>query len=341
MGEARVTIVDVARRAGVSIKTVSRVINREPHVRPPLREKVELAISKLGYVPNSAARALSGSRSFVVAALFSNPSLHYIAELQKGALRICRERGYHLVIEQVDDSDPAYLDYLDRFLQGVRLDGVILSPPLTDDAGVMERLDGMGIPYVRIAPLSDVDRSHALFSDDRSGAALLARHLASLGHRRFGLVTGPDTHLASYERRQGFLDELAVAGFGKDAVEVIQGDYSYDSGMAAGIELLAKRAPVTAVFSCNDDMASAVIAAATRLGVKVPDELSVVGFDDSPVATQIWPPITTIRQPIADMSAEAARLLIDRVEARPCVSLRFEISLVDRKSTGINKALVR
>ena len=171
----RVTIVEVAKLAGVSIKTVSRVINREPHVRPALREKVERAITRLGFVTNAAARALSGNRSFVVAAFYRNPSLYYISELQKGAMRVCRQQGYHLMIEEVDTGTPEQLQGFDGFLRDVRLDGAILSPPVTDDATVLQRLDAAGVPYVRLAPLTDAARSHAIFSDDEGGAALLAR----------------------------------------------------------------------------------------------------------------------------------------------------------------------
>lgn len=337
----RVTIVEVAKLAGVSIKTVSRVINREPHVRPALREKVERTIQRLGFVPNAAARALSGSRSFVIAAFYRNPSLYYISELQKGAMRVCRERGYHLMIEEVDTGSPAQLQGFEAFLRGVRLDGAILSPPVTDDAQVLARLEAAGIPYVRLAPLTEAARSHAIFSDDVGGAALLARHLWSLGHRRIGLVAGPPAHLASHDRRQGFLAELARCGVAAEAVQVVAGDFSFASGMSAGIELLAREPRVTAVFACNDDMASGVMAAAARLGLAVPEAISVVGYDDSPIATQVWPPITTVRQPIGDMAAEAARLLIAAEQATPAVVERFGIELVDRRSTAVNREIKR
>jgi LacI family transcriptional regulator len=337
----RITIVDVARDAGVSIKTVSRVINHEPHVRPTVQEKVARSISRLGYVPNAAARALSGSRSFVIAAFFRNPSLYYISELQKGAMRVCRENGYHLLIEEVDGSSAERLRDFDQFLRSVRLDGAILSPPVTDDAEVLARLDAAGIAYVRLAPLKQAGRSHALFSDDRGGAALLARHLLAMGHRRIGIVAGPEGHLASRDRRAGFLEELERCGFENGSVEIVPGDFSFDAGMAAGIELLARQPRVTAIFACNDDMASGVVAAAARLGVPVPDAVSVVGYDDSPVATQVWPPITTIRQPVSNMAAEAARLLIAPGDTEKRVAMRFGIELVDRKSTGLNKDLIR
>jgi LacI family transcriptional regulator len=337
----RVTIVEVAKLAGVSIKTVSRVINREPHVRPAVQEKVERAIAKLGYVPNAAARALSGSRSFVIAAFYRNPSLYYISELQKGAMRVCREHGYHLIIEEVESDSAEQLREFEHFLRSVRLDGAILSPPVTDDIAVLARLDAAGIAYVRLAPATVADRSHALFSDDEAGAALLARHLWSLGHRRIGLVTGPAAHLASRDRRSGFLDELERCGLSRKAVEIVPGDFSFDAGMAAGIQLLTRTPRVTAIFACNDDMASGVVAAAARLGIAVPDAVSVVGYDDSSVATQVWPPLTTIRQPIGDMAAQAARLLIGRKAVDPPVTERFGVQLIDRKSTGINRELVR
>ncbi len=337
----RVTIVEVAKLAGVSIKTVSRVINREPHVRPALREKVERAVTRLGFVPNAAARALSGSRSYAIAALYRNPSLYYISELQKGALRVCRQRGYHLMIEEVATDTAEQRGNFEAFLRGVQLDGAILSPPLTDDSPVLRRLDAAGIPYVRLAPSADPLRSPAIFSDDGGGAALLARHLLGLGHRRIGLVAGPEDHLASRDRRSGFLAELERGGVSAERVQCVPGDFSFASGMAAGIELLAREPRVTAVFACNDDMASGVLAAAARLGVAVPEALSVVGYDDSPIATQVWPPITTVRQPIGDMAAEAARLLIEQESSVQPVTQRYGIEFIDRRSTAINCELKR
>jgi LacI family transcriptional regulator len=337
----RVTIVEVARQAGVSIKTVSRVINRQPHVRPALREKVEKAIARLGFVPNAAARALSGSRSFVIAAFYRNPSLYYISELQKGAMRVCRQRGYHLMIEEVATDTAVQRKHFEDFLRGVRLDGAILSPPLSDDAEVLRRLQAAGIPFARLAPMRDAERSHAIFSDDEGGAALLARHLWNLGHRRIGFVAGPPGHLASQDRRKGFLQELARCGLPVKAVQIVDGDFSFAAGMAAGIDLLAREPRVTAVFACNDDMACGVMAAAARLGIAVPEAVSIVGYDDSPIAVQVWPPITTVRQPISDMAAEAARLLIAQDSAGAGVMERFGIELIDRRSTAVNRELKR
>jgi len=337
----RITIVDVAQAAGVSVKTVSRVINREAHVREKLVSRVEAVIASLGYVPNSAARSLAGARSFVIGAFFDNPSPFYLANLQAGAMRACRAAGYHLVIEQLDLNDEAAFLQFEQTLRTVRLDGVILSPPVTDHPKVLALLEARGIPCVRLAPLMQPERAPALWADDAAGAAAMARHLCELGHRRIGFVAGPPDHAASVQRRTGFFDELERRGIPVASVVVVDGDFSFESGMAAGLELFGAHRGLTAVFASNDDMAAGVLGAATRLGIRVPNDVSVAGFDDSPAATFTWPQITTVRQPIADMSAAAARMLIDKDTGSSPVSAPFEVVLMPRGSTGLNRQLVQ
>lgn len=341
MARTRITIVNVAEAAGVSVKTVSRVINREPHVRQKLIDKVQNAIDQLGFVPNAAARSLAGVRSFMIAAFYDNPSLYYIFEIQSGAMRACRAAGYHLIVEKTVLETPGELANFEQMLRSARLDGVVLSPPVTDDPRVLDRLDAYKIPYVRLSPLLCPDRSPAIYSNDVEGAAAVARHLWQLGHRRMAFVAGPDSHLASSLRHDGFLAELERHGLDRESVEIARGDFSFESGMVAGIDLLGRKPAPTAIFAANDDMAAGVAAAAGRLGVRVPDEISIVGFDDSPIATLIWPPITTIRQPIADMAAEAARMLIAGIGHDSPSIKRFPVRLVERKSTGVNREIVR
>lgn len=341
MSESRVTIVDVAKAAGVSLKTVSRVINREPYVRPALAAKVRGVIDRLGYVPNTAARSLAGARSFMIAALYNNPSPHYIHELQIGAMQACRAAGYHLIVEQIAQGEALDVAAVDDMLRSVRLDGVILSPPVTDCAPILERLDAHGIPFVRLSPLTVPDRSPAIYSNDAEGAGAVARHLWALGHRRIGFIAGPKDHLASRLRYEGFTDALAACGLAHTAVHVIEADFSFASGMTAGIALLAAEPQVTAIFAANDDMAAGVVAAAARLDIRIPEDLSLVGFDDSPVATLVWPPITTVHQPIAAMAMAAARLLIERGDASLAAGKSFDVELIERKSTGVSPDIIR
>ena len=326
----KITIVEVASAAGVSVKTVSRVINRERHVRAAVTERVEEAIRKLGYVPNLAARSLSGSRSFMIGAFYDNPSPFYLASLQAGAMEACRELGYHLVIERLDLSEPQ--PPIEDILRTARLDGVILSPPLTDHAQLLANLEERQIPVVRLSPLADPDCSPAIFSNDEDGAYQVAEHLLSVGHKRFAFIAGPETHLATSLRRKGFYAALAKSGIDEESVRSVAGDFSFQSGMDAGIALL-REGYATAIFASNDDMAAGVIAAAAQLGVKIPDEVSLAGFDDSPIATLVWPPLTTVRQPIAEMSAVAARMLIES-RSDPTECWHADVELVVRGSTA-------
>lgn len=330
---SRVTIHDVAAAAAVSIKTVSRVINREPNVRPAVQTRVEAAIRKLGYVPNRAARSLAGARSFVIGAIFDNPNPHYIIAVQRGAMATCRQSGYHLAIEEVNTAKNAAAQ-MRAMLATARLDGVILSPPVTDCAAVLDALDAKNIPYVRLMPATAKGRSPVIISDDASAASQAARHLWDLGHRRIAVIAGPDGHSASALRLAGFRHGIAAAGGDAHQVRVVKGDFTFRSGLAAGHTLLAEKNHPTAIFASNDDMAAGIYSAAAQLGLRIPDDVSVVGYDDSPVAELVWPPLTTVRQPVAEMAAEAARLLIEGRGSDAPHTFELPYKMIMRGSTG-------
>ena len=330
----RSTIMDVADRAGASIKTVSRVINGEPHVRPAMRAKIEAAIAALEFVPNSAARSLASTKSFVIGAFFDNPSPSYIVALQRGAMAACREAGFHLVVEEVDSSATDLAGQMRDMLANSRLDGVILSPPLTDNPVVLDAIEAKGLHYVRLAPVSFHGRSSSVTIDDRAAAVEIARHLWSLGHRSFAVVTGPESHGCSAPRLEGFLESISALGGDPQQVRLAPGDFSFRSGMEAGHRLLAAPNRPTAIFASNDDMAAGVLAAAGKLELQVPRDISVVGYDDSAIAEQVWPPLTTIRQPIALMAAESARLLIEPGKSRQIHEVPTAFEMVVRGSTG-------
>ena len=330
-----VTINDVAALAGVSTKTVSRVINREPHVRPELRDRVAEAVRSLNFQPNVAARALAGSRAYLLGLCYDNPSPGYVSAIQVGALHACREAGYHLLVEQIDSLGRAGADQLDALLQAVKMDGLILSPPVCDRADLLDLLESRGTPFVRIAPAGDFERAPYVHMDDRKAAFDMTRLLQSLGHRRIGFVRGPLDHSAAPLRQQGFLDAMADAGLPVRPEWVVSGAFSFRSGVGAAERLLSLPERPTAIFASNDDMALGVMAAANRLGLSLPDELSVAGFDDSPIAQVVWPQLTTIRQPVEAMARAAAGMLAEglgRVQAPLARLLDFE--LVVRGSTG-------
>jgi LacI family transcriptional regulator len=336
---ASVTIHHVARRAQVSIKTVSRVLNLEPNVRADTRAKVLAAVEALQYRPNQSARSLAGSRSFLICLFYDNPSPAYVSDVQVGVISRCREAGYHLIVEPIDSAAPDLGRQVRATLSTLKVDGVILTPPVSDNADVLAALDESGAPYVRIAPQSDLDRAAYVHMDDRGAAREMTRLLIEAGHRDIGFIKGHPDHGASHLRYQGYVDALEEHGLTLRPEHVVQGYFSFQSGREAAQELLSQSGRPTAIFASNDDMALGVIAVAGRVGVNVPHQLSVVGFDDTPGAQIVWPQLTTVRQPIEEMAAAAADLLISG-QARssderpgPAPSRLLEFEIIRREST--------
>ncbi len=304
------TIKEVAELAGVSQMTVSRVLNRREAVKEATRTRVEDAIRELNYRPNLLARGLAGGKSLFIGLVFHNPSNTYLGELLVGALQSCRDEGHHLVIEDftsgdIKESGPVIVERL----SGAGLDGVIVAPPISEDDDILDALVAAQIVTVLIAP-KDVSKTDISVSiDDAKAAEEMTDHILDHGHRKIGFIRGPDNQSSSRRRFRGFKSAMARHGMTIDDSWIVRGDYTYRSGMLAAEALLALPNRPTAIFASNDDMAAGVVASAQRLGVKVPDDLSVVGFDDTMFATSIWPQLTTVRQPIAEMAAESVRLL--------------------------------
>ena len=331
-----ITIKDVAARAGVSPKTVSRVINGEQHVRPEIRERVTRVVAELDYRPNAFARGLSSSRSFLVGLFFDNPVSGYAADVQRGALERCRAYSHHLVIETVERERPDWLAQIDGTLRELRLSGAILAPPLCDWMDLLDLFDSYAIPVVRLAPVAALERSAQVRIDDRAAAREMTEKLIALGHRDIAFIRGNPTHSAASHRWQGFADATTAAGITVPTRRVLQGDFSFKTGLAAAEAILSADDRPTAIFASNDEMALAALVVAMRHGIVVPDMLSVVGFDDAPIARMAWPQLTTVHQPNAEMAAAAVDLLIGtpRSEngANACVELGY--SLIDRPSSG-------
>jgi len=307
------TIHDVARYAGVSPMTVSRVINGEKNVRDSTRQAVNAAIRHLNYAPNPAARSLAGADLVRIGLLYSNPSAAYLSEFLVGSLDQCSRANIQLIVEKCDE--PGAQAAATR-LVGSGIDGIILPPPLCDVAEVIRALAEANVPAVAVAtgkPPADVS---AVRIDDFAAAQAMTRHLIGLGHRRIGFIKGHPNQTASRQRLEGHLAALAEAGVAADDGLIAQGYFSYRSGFEAADQLLAGPAGPTAIFASNDDMAAAAVSVAHRRGLDVPGDLTVVGFDDSAIATTVWPELTTIRQPIADMSRQAVTLLADEIRSR-------------------------
>ncbi|WP_395336086.1 LacI family DNA-binding transcriptional regulator [Novosphingobium sp. BL-8H] len=323
------SIRDVAAVAGVSIKTVSRVVNKAPNVSETVRERVSAAISKLGYRPNQSARRLAGGRSFMLAFLYNNPTPGYTAALQIGAANRCRDLGYHLVVEPMPLSGEARFEILDRLVAALRPDGVFVAPPLSDDKALLQKLAEFKLPCARLAG-SIVAESFNIPTPERAAGRMIADHLIGLGHRRIGVITPPADHRAALARVEGFKDGLAAAGLPVGNDMFVRGGFDFASGLEVGEALLKRDAPPTAIFATNDAMALGVLTFAHRQGLSVPDDLSVVGFDDTPASATAWPPLTTVRQPLEEMG----RAVVDALVAEPDEAPVFRFELICRESSG-------
>lgn len=329
----RPTIIDVARHAGVSWKTVARVVNREAGVRADTIARVEAAIAALAYRPNTAARALAAERTFLIGVLSAALSAHYSVAFSRGAAEICRQRGYHLVLEHIDLDDADVAGQVDRMLRTADFHGVIVPPPLCNSATLLATLARCQVPAVLIDP---IDRDCGLpfvQIDDDAGIEDLVGHAIGLGHRTFAMVEGPPDHRAAATRRAAF--QLAVTRHGGTICRTEPGAFTFASGFAAGQRLFAHGPRASFVFAANDDMAAGVIAAAGQAGIRVPDQLSVAGFDDSDVAQLVWPPLTTLRQPIAQIAATAVDMLTRGAKDAPLTGAHFDVELTIRASTAM------
>lgn len=333
----RPTINDIARMAEVSKKTVSRVLNKSPFVSPDTRAKVEEIIGRTGYIPDPQARGLAFRRSFLVGIIYDNPNPQYVVNMQQGILDGLRGLGYELVIHPCDRRSRNYLTDVRNFVERQKLFGVVLPPSVSEDEQLARLLDELKCFYIRIAsvPLDRPERM--IVSHDRRGGEAAARHLIELGHRRIGFVSGPPTFRSSHERRAGLEDGLAAAKLHLSPEFIAEGAYTYDSGLACGAALLARAERPTAVFCANDEMAVGLLQAARRAGLRVPQDLSVVGFDDFQVASQVSPTLTTLRTPTRDIGRLAALKLFALAEEREAPEIDEEslvMRLVVRESTG-------
>nr|AQQ74456.1 hypothetical protein [uncultured bacterium] len=333
---SKATIDDVAELAGVSIKTVSRVVNNEPNVRAATREKVETAIAALNYRPNLSARGLAGNKSYVLALVYGHPGAHYVLDIQEGVLEICRPQGYDLVVHPAIYKDKNLTKDISEFILEKRIDGVMLTPPISDHVGVINSLRKHNIPMVRVAPTENKSLTPYVETNDREAAYDMTCHLIALGHERIGFIAGHPDHRAISLRLEGYKAALIENQIAIDKTLIEQGDNSFESGEEAARRLLALEQKPTAVFAANDDMAAGVIMAAHKMNLKIPQQISVCGFDDTPVAHQLWPALTTIKQPIRAMAKKATELLLKQIKGKD-VQLPASIltsTLIVRESTG-------
>lgn len=306
----KLTINDIASMAGVSKKTVSRVINRSPLLNQETRDKVEAIIRETGYVPNPQARALALGRNFLIGLIYDNPNAQMILSMQKGILEALHGTEFELVIRPVDRGSNLVMDDIRSFVTRQRLFGVVILPPMSENDALARMLDEEGCRYVRMGSAVLDDPEHMVASNDREAVADAVRYLIAQGHRRIGLVAGPHGFRSAQERREGFELALAEAGISLPRSLVADGQYTFETGLSASESLLDLSPRPTAIFASNDEMAAGVLYAARLRGIAVPEELSIIGFDDTPVTTRVWPPLTTVRWPIVAMGRAAALKLI-------------------------------
>lgn len=339
---ARVTASDVAALAGVSPMTVSRVINGERSVRESTRTAVEKAIRRLGYYPNKAARSLASASQMKIGLLSIHPNSTYLGAILLGALEQARQSDTQVVIIEYEPQSDA--QKLIRSIRQGGLDGLLVAPPVADDPEFMKRLRKAVTAVVTIGTQNlEMDFS-SVYVDDFKAARAMVRHIIRLGHRRIGLIKGGVQHLSSRMREEGYRDALLEAGLPVDEALIVQGDYSYRSGLGATDALLNLQPPPTAIFASNDDMAAAAISTAHRHHIDVPEGLTVCGFDDTTLATTVWPEITTIHQPLANMARACLEILEQEIRSRrsggePQPEHRdFPFRLVQRQSDAAPRA---
>jgi LacI family transcriptional regulator len=339
-----VTIRHVAADAGVSLQTVSRVINDGPNVRPEMRERVQASIDRLGYVPSIAAQRMSGSRSYLILAFNdrdrtiadwrARQGTDWVDQMLLGGMLKCAEHGYRMIFELVD----THSDHVERELLGaiaaLQPDGIILTPPHSDNPQIVALLDEQGIPFARIGS-KDTRAGIAILMDDEGSARRATQHLIGHGHRRIGFIAGSSDYALSGWRVDGWRAAMAEAGLETEGL-LAQGDFSAASGAAAARTLLARRPRPTAIIASNDQMALATLEVGIASGLSVPRDLSLISFDNTPLAHFTRPPLTAIDQPVAATTSKAVELIIaaQKGEPAPRTPTIIPSLLVERESVA-------
>lgn len=300
--------------SGVSPKTVSRALNDEPHVSARVRQLVKEAAAKLDYHPNLTAQSLIARRSFLIGLTYERPSPSYVVDLQNGALDRMQSGRYRLIVLPFSRVSER-LEELGRLLLSAGLDGVLLAPPACDQLELLDLLDRQGLAYARITPQKALERGIVITMDEVAAAHAVASHVLELGHRRVGVILGDPSHAASMARMEGYRRAFAEHGATLDEDLIVTGDFTYAVGYDVALDLLRRRPVPTAILAQNDDMAVAALGAARALGLSVPGDISIAGFDDSEVSRTTWPQLTTVRQPVSAMAWDATDRLIGKLDA--------------------------
>lgn len=334
MATRKVNIGDVARRAGVSRKTVSRVVNGEAYVSDDLRKRVEKVVAQLNYRPDRQARSLRSGKSFHLAFVYQSPSSYFVISLVEGIRASCQAAGYELVLHETEAKGSRLVLSVLEFAERERLAGLVMMPPMSDDEQLLAALEEENFSYARIAPGQPRPGGLDIWTTDREAGMAMTQHLLELGHRRIAFISGHPDHVAMARRLEGA--EAALRECPDDCADllVVSGRNTFESGQLAARKILAQEPRPTAVFAANDDMAAGVIFEAQDQGLRIPDDLSVAGFDDTLLAAHIWPGLSTVRQPLRAMGATVTRNLIEHLAGREGdTDAALPAELVLRRST--------
>ncbi|MBI0476439.1 LacI family DNA-binding transcriptional regulator [Sphingomonas sp. MA1305] len=337
-----VTIRHVAADAGVSLQTVSRVINKEPNVRPEMMARVQDSIARLGYVPSIAAQRMAGSRSYLIVALNDRErtiagwrdrqGTDWVDQMLLGGMLTCAEHGYRMIVELVD----THSDHIERELlaaiAAIQPDGVILTPPHSENPLITRLLEEHRIAFARIGS-RNAGPGFAVAMDEAGAARIATEHLIALGHRRIGFIAGPDEYELSGWRTDGWRTTMVDAGLPTDGL-LAAGDFGFASGRAAAAALLGSAVPPTAIIACSDQMTLATLELARERGLDVPGDLSILCFDDTPIVRFVHPPLTAIVQPIAEVTARAVEQVIGDQSGDVAEPIIVPATLAVRASTG-------
>lgn len=336
----KATINDVAKQAGVSIKTVSRVMNNEPSVRAPTREKVMAAVEALNYQPNLAARNLAGSKAYSIGFVYDNPNAYYVIDMQNGILSACKKQGFELVIHPCDSTNENTIDEITTMVKTSRIAGLVLTPPFSEMPEFVEKIKELDVSVVRImsGDVAPDELTPCVMINDHKAAYSITQHLVDLGHTKISFIAGGKEHKSTIERLNGYKQALTDNKIAIKDEYIVEGEYSFESGVNGAQTLMAEADKPTAIFSCNDEIAAGALFAARLMNIEIPSQLSIAGFENSPFSRQTWPKLTTADQPNQSIAENAANLLIafTRKLNTQSFARQYTPELVVRDSTGVH-----
>jgi len=334
----KATINDVAKQAGVSIKTVSRVMNNEQSVRQATRDKVMEVVNELQYKPNLAARNLAGTKSYSIAYVYDNPNAYYVIDMQNGILSACKKQGFELLIHPCNSKADNILEEVSNMIRHSRLAGLVLTPPFSERPEFVKSILALDVNVVRImsGDVAPDNLTPCIMIYDHDAALAITQHVIVLGHKEIGFIAGGAEHKSSIERLQGYKQALSNNNISVDERLIIEGEYSFESGVHGAKQLMAEENKPSAIFSCNDEIAAGALFAARLMNIAIPEQLAIAGFENSPFSRQTWPKLTTANQPNREIAENATNLLIaqTRKQVNNNAMANYTPQLVVRDSTG-------